>query len=257
MKLAVWNVNSIRARHDRFLAFLERESPDVVALQETKVPDDVFPVDAVQAAGYHAALYGQKTYNGVALISKEPAIDVVRGFDDGEEEDPQSRLIAATFGDVRVICAYMPNGSTVGSDKWAYKLAWMARLERYLSRLSPDDSVILCGDFNVAPDERDAKNPADWEGSVLTHEDARGALARIRDWGFLDAVRLHHTGSGPFTWWDYRNLGFQKNNGLRIDHVYITEPLAPVCVEARVDRDERKGQGASDHAPVLVEFDWE
>jgi exodeoxyribonuclease-3 len=227
MKLAVWNVNSIRARHDRFLAFLERESPDVVALQETKVPDDVFPAEAVAAAGYEMALYGQKTYNGVALISKMPPEDVVRGFNDGEEEDPQSRLIAATYGDVRVICAYMPNGSTVGSDKWDYKLAWMARLERYLSRLSPDDSVILCGDFNVAPDERDAKNPEQWVDSVLMHEDSRGALTRIRDWGFLDAVRLHHTGSGPFTWWDYRNLGFQKNNGLRIDHVYITEALAP------------------------------
>ncbi len=253
MKLATWNVNSVRARHDRLMAFLEREAPDVVCLQETKVTDKDFPFEALQEAGYHAATHGQRTYNGVAILSKTPPENVLAGFSDEDEEDAQTRLLAATINGVRVISAYFPNGASVGSDKWAYKLAWMARLRAYLETLDPKAPAVLCGDFNVAPeDARDVAFPEQWKGSVLTHADARAALEAIRAWGFLDAVRLHHHAAGPYTWWDYRSLGFVRNDGLRIDHVYITAPLAPRCTDAYVDRDERKGEKPSDHAPVLV-----
>lgn len=256
MKLATWNVNSIRARHDRVLAFLDREAPDVVCLQETKTTDKDFPFDALAERGYHATTHGQRTYNGVALLTKAEPADIVRGFDDGADEDPQTRLVAATLGGVRFISAYVPNGSSVGSDKWDYKLAWIERLRAYLDTLDPAQPIALCGDFNVAPDdERDVAFPDQWRGSVLTHETVRDALATLRAWGFVDAVRLHHHGAGPMTWWDYRRLGFQRGDGLRIDHIYATESLARRCVDAYVDRDERKGDKPSDHAPVLAVFE--
>jgi exodeoxyribonuclease-3 len=263
MKLVAWNVNSIRARHDRVLAFLEREQPDALCLQETKVTDDVFPFDALRDAGYHAAAYGQRTYNGVALITRSEPQNVTLGFDDGDEEDPQTRLIAADVDGVRVISAYFPNGKTVGSDKWDYKLAWMERLRAYLGRLDPAQPVALCGDYNVAPDDaRDMANPERWQGGVLAHEKARAGVAALRDWGLMDAVRLIDHGPGPWTWWDYRSLGFQRGDGLRIDHIYVTPPLARRVVDAYVDRDERRdtssqegGSKPSDHAPLIVVVD--
>lgn len=255
MKLATWNVNSVKARHERLLAFLDRERPDVLCLQELKGVDDAFPYDAVRAHGYEAAVYGQKTYNGVAILSRLPLEDVVRGFDDGDEEDPQARLVAATVAGVRVVSAYFPNGAQVGSDKWAYKLAWMERLHAYLGRHAPADPLVLAGDFNVAPDDAlDVAFPDVWRGSVLTHDAARAALARLRDRGLEDALRRVVAGPGPYSWWDYRSLGFARNDGLRIDHVYATAPLAVQVVEAGVDRDERKGDKPSDHAPVIVTF---
>lgn len=256
MKLATWNVNSIRARHDRVLAFLAREQPDVLCLQETKVTDKDFPFEALQEHGYAAVTHGQRTYNGVAILSRTLAADVTHGFDDGAEEDAQTRLVAATVDGVRVVSAYFPNGASVGSDKWQYKLAWMERLRAYLDRLDPQQPVVLCGDFNVAPEDgRDVAFPEAWQNTVLTHARVREALESIRAWGFLDAIRLHHHGAGPFTWWDYRSLGFVRNDGLRIDHIYVTEPLARRCTDAYVDRDERKGEKPSDHAPVLAVFE--
>ncbi len=265
MKLVTWNVNSVRARHDRVVAFLDRETPDIVCLQELKVVDDAFPHEAIAARGYHVETHGQPTYNGVAILSRTPLRDIARGFSDGDDDDPQARLITATVdgpgGDaVRVTSAYIPNGSTVGSDKWAYKLAWMARLRAALDGLSGGHPYVLCGDFNVAPDDRDAHNPARWAASVLMHADARAALAAWRAWGLEDTVRALHPDAdeGPFTWWDYRNLGFPKNDGLRIDHVYATPSLAARATEARVDRDERRAPKdatpPSDHAPLLVTF---
>lgn len=262
MKLAAWNVNSIRARHDRVLAFLERERPDALCLQETKVTDNVFPHDALAEVGYHAAAYGQKTYNGVAIISRAEPQNVVRGFDDGQEEDPQARLIAADVDGVRVVSAYFPNGKSVGTDKWQYKLAWMQRLRAYLDRLDAAAPVALLGDYNVAPeDARDVANPDKWQGSVLTHEQARQSVEALRAWGLMDAVRLVDHGPGPWSWWDYRTMGFQRGDGLRIDHVYVTPPLARRVADAYVDRDERRdtsaepgGSKPSDHAPVVVEL---
>lgn len=255
MLLATWNVNSVRARLDRLVAFLGRFEPDVVCLQELKVPDADFPFEAVRAAGYHAAVHGQRTYNGVAILSRAEAGEVQVGLGDGAPDD-QARLIAATVSGVRVVSAYVPNGQVVGSDKWSYKLDWLARLRAWLERTArTDQPLALCGDFNVAPEDRDVAEPDQWGGSVLCHGDARRALHGVTSWGLVDAVRLHHEGPGPFSWWDYRMLAFPKGNGLRIDHIFVTPALAARCTAASVDRDERKGKLPSDHAPVMATFE--
>lgn len=254
MRVVSWNVNSVRARLERLLAFLAREAPDVVCLQELKVPDAEFPHEAVRAAGYHAAIHGQPTYNGVAILARVEPADVQVTLGDGDA-DPQARLIAATVDGVRIASAYVPNGQVVGSEKWAYKLAWLERLQRWLARTAdPAQPLVLCGDFNVAPEDRDAAFPDDWRDSVLFHDDARRALHAVTAWGLVDTVRLHDAGPGPFTWWDYRMLAFPKGNGLRIDHIFATAPLAARCTGTRVDRDERKGKQPSDHAPVIATF---
>lgn len=256
MKIATWNVNSIRVRIERLLAFLDRERPDVVCLQELKVVDANFPFDELLEAGYHAAVAGQKTYNGVAILSLEKPANVVKGFGD-EVEDPQARVIRAAILGIDVVSVYVPNGGEVGSEKWAYKLEWYGRLGRYIdANWTPSDQLVVCGDFNVAPTDDDAGLPELWEDSVLCHDDARAALAEIVDWGFDDLLREKNPGvEGPLTWWDYRMLGFPKNNGLRIDHILGTGAMAVRCSAARVDRDERKGKRPSDHAPVIAEFD--
>ncbi|MCI0340719.1 MAG: exodeoxyribonuclease III [Planctomycetales bacterium] len=255
MKLLTWNVNSVRAREARLLAVLERHKPDVACLQELKALEEQFPAEAVKAAGYHAAVNGQKTWNGVAILSREPPEDVRRGLGDGAP-DPQARLVSARVAGARVICAYVPNGEEVGSEKWAYKLEWLARLRRALERdFAKGEPLVLAGDLNVAPDDKDVAKPEDWAGTVLCHEDARKALARVAAWGLADVVRKHHPEGGLYTWWDYRMLAFPKGNGLRIDHVLATAPLADRSRAASVDRDERKGEKPSDHAPVIAEFD--
>ncbi len=254
MKLLTWNVNSIRAREARLLGVLERHKPDVACLQELKATEEQFPLDAVRAAGYHAAIHGQKTWNGVAILSREAPEDVRRGLGDGAA-DPQARLVSARVAGARVICAYVPNGEEVGSEKWAYKLEWLARLRRMLDKdCKPGEPLLLAGDLNVAPDDKDVAKPQDWAGTVLCHADARAALARVAAWGLLDVVRKHHPEGGLYTWWDYRMLAFPKGNGLRIDHVLATKPLADRSRAASMDRDERKGEKPSDHAPVVVEF---
>ena len=255
MKLATWNVNSVRAREARLLAFLDREAPDVLCLQELKGTEDTFPHEAVTARGYHAAIYGQRTYNGVAILSRTPPEDVAVGFRDDEDEDPQARLVWATVDGVRVCSAYFPNGQKVGSDKWAYKLAWIARLRRALDRLDPEVPFAIAGDFNVAPGERDVAFEEIWRWTVLCHPEARTALENVRAWGLEDTVRrVVGDVQGPYSWWDYRALAFPKGDGLRIDHVFATPALAAQAIAARVDRDERKGDVPSDHAPVIVEF---
>ncbi len=254
MKIATWNVNSVKARKERLLAWLAKHSPDVFCLQELKTEDARFPLEEVRAAGYEAALHGQKTYNGVAILSRTPMRDLRAGLDDGVD-DAQARLIAATVGDLRVLSAYVPNGSEVGSDKWAYKLAWLERLAAYLERHhDPGQRLLLCGDLNIAPDDSDVARPDEWKDSVLCAPPARAAFQKLVRWGLCDVLRQAHPQGGVYSWWDYRMLGFPKNNGLRIDHILATPELAKLARSAQVDRDERKGQSPSDHAPVVAEF---
>ncbi len=254
MRIATWNVNSIRARLQRLLAWLERDRPDVACLQEVKATEAQFPFDPLREAGYHATVYGQKTYNGVAILSRRPPEEVLRGLRDGE--DPDARLVAARFGTTWVVNVYVPNGATVGSEKWAYKLRWLAELRTWLqARFSPEEPLALCGDFNVAPEDRDVHDPSRWARSVLCHPEAREAMEAVRRFGLVDAFRRHHEEGGLYTWWDYRGGAFWKGHGLRIDHVWATEPLALRSTAAHIDRDERKGKGASDHVPLVVDFD--
>ncbi len=255
MKLATWNVNSVRARGERLRRWLSRAEPDVACLQELKVTDDGFPAGAVRAAGYHAAVYGQKTYNGVAVLARAEPVSPERGFGDGGD-DPAARLLTVRLGELHVVSAYVPNGGVVGSDKWAYKLDWLGRLRAWLDRrFARSDLVALCGDFNVAPEPRDVCDPDSWAASVLFHPEARAALEQVKAWGLVDAFRLHCPDAGHYSWWDYRMLAFPRNQGLRIDHVLLSEPLAPRCRSAVIERDERKGQQPSDHVPVVVELE--
>ncbi|HEY2804850.1 MAG TPA: exodeoxyribonuclease III [Gemmatimonadales bacterium] len=255
LKLATWNVNSIRMRLERLLGWLGREQPDIVCLQELKVTDEAFPRMELEAAGWHVALRGQKTYNGVAILARTPPEDVRIGMTDGVA-DEEARLIAAKAGGIRVLSAYVPNGKFVGSDTWPYKLEWLRRLRAYLdTAYDKSEPLAVCGDFNVAPEDRDVARPEEWRESVLCHPDARSLLGELCRWGLVDTIRLHHAGDGPYSWWDYRMLGFPKGNGLRIDHILATSPLAARCREAYVVRDERKGKSPSDHAPVVAVFE--
>ncbi len=262
MKLATWNVNSIRARHERVLAWVEANRPDVLCLQELKAEDEKFPAADYRALGYEIATFGEKTYNGVAILARGPLGEVERGFADGAG-DPQARFLAATAataataaGGVRVMCAYAPNGEAVGSEKFAYKLAWFERLRAYLAaRVRPGSAAVLCGDLNVAPEPIDVHDPALWEGRVLYSAEERAALARaVGAAGLVDVIRRLHPEDRIYTWWDYRQLAFPRNLGLRIDHVLATPALAARATAARVDREARKGKLPSDHAPVVVEL---
>ena len=254
MKIATWNVNSIRARMERLRAWLYARTPDLLCLQETKVEDKAFPVQELQDLGYHATVFGQKTYNGVAVLTRQPAADVMRGFDDGVE-DGQARFLVVRVGQVRVGSVYIPNGQAVGTDKFAYKLKWLARWRDWLAtHADPSEPWVFCGDMNVAPEDQDVYDPEAWRNQVMCHPDERAALAEVRRWGLVDVYRRLHPTASDFTWWDYRQLGFPKNRGLRIDHILCSEPMATRCRSVTVDREERKGQLPSDHAPVVAEF---
>ena len=254
LRVVTWNVNSVRARLDRLLALLARHEPDALCLQELKVTDADFPRGALEAAGWHAATHGQKTYNGVAILSREEPADVERGMGD-PDLDAEARLLAATVKGVRVVSAYVPNGKVVGSGKWEYKLRWLARLREWeTARLDPALPAVLCGDFNVAPEDRDARNIEKWRDSVLCHPGVRSAFEALKEPGLVDALRKVRPDDEVYTWWDYRELGFPKNDGLRIDHLLLTAPLAARLVSVTVDRDERKGKLPSDHAPVIADF---
>jgi len=255
LRVATWNVNSVKARKERFLAFLHRQRPDIVCLQELKGLEEIFPLAETKAAGYHAAIHGQRTYNGVALLSREPIAQVVKGFDDAGDETA-ARFIGGTTMGVRAYSAYIPNGQAVGSDKFAYKLEWMRRLRAYFdARHRPNEKILLAGDFNVAPEDRDVYDPEAWRGQILFSEPEKAALAKICGFGFQDTFRKFHEEGGHYSWWDYRQLGFPKNRGLRIDFIFATAPLWERCSAASIEREERKGTLPSDHAPVLAEFD--
>lgn len=251
MKLAAWNVNSLKVRLPQLLDWLASAQPDVICLQETKLEDHNFPQAEIEAAGYHVAFSGQKTYNGVALLSRAPLTDVVCG--NPHYPDAQKRLIAATVGDLRVICAYVPNGQEVGSDKYAYKLDWLAALGKWLAEeIAAHPQLMLAGDFNIAPDDRDVHNPQAWAGKILCSEPEREAFRRLLALGLVDSFRLFEQPEKTFSWWDYRMLGFQRNLGLRIDHVLLTAPLAARCTAAGIERELRKLERPSDHAPVTA-----
>lgn len=255
MRIATFNVNSIRARRERVLSWLERHRVEVVCLQELKLEDHVFPLKEIEALGYHCAVHGQKTYNGVAILSREPITDVAIGMGD-DVEDPQARLIAGDTYGVRVISAYFPNGGAMGSDKYEYKLAWIARLrDRLKAELARGGELVLAGDYNIAPFADDVARPHEWEGGVLANDEVRAALKEIEALGLRDLFRPFHPRGGIYSWWDYRGGGFERGNGLRIDHLYGTPGLLSDTIGAIVDREERGGEGPSDHAPVIVEID--
>ncbi|HWV36871.1 MAG TPA: exodeoxyribonuclease III [Vulgatibacter sp.] len=255
MLLATWNVNSVRARRDRLVAWLAKHQPDVLCLQELKIEASGLEALALEETGYRLAGNCQRTYNGVAILSKDPLEDVAIGLGDGED-DPQARFIAATVRGIRVLCVYVPNGGEVGSDKYEYKLRWLERLRAYLDRnCDPSRPLAICGDFNVAPEARDVYDPAAMEGDTLFHPASRAALAKVMDWGLVDAFRIHQDAAGLYSWWDYRMLGFPKNRGLRIDLILTTRPLAERVRGGFIDREERKGKLPSDHAPVVIEIE--
>lgn len=255
MRLATWNINSIRQRVDRLRAWLEANRPDVACLQETKVVDDDFPRAPFEELGYAIETFGQKTYNGVALFSRLPLADVARGFPDDPPDAPR-RLIAATVAGLRVVNVYVPNGESPESPKFALKLEWLTRLEAWLrdEKRNPRPLLVL-GDFNIAPEERDVHFPERWRGQIHFHPREHEALAKVRAVGLEDVFRLHHAEGGHYTWWDYRRLAFPKNDGLRIDLILGDARAAARTTACEIDRPQRKGEKPSDHVPVLLTLD--
>ncbi|NRT56681.1 exodeoxyribonuclease III [Sphaerotilus uruguayifluvii] len=256
MRLATWNVNSLSVRLPQLLDWLAATTPDVVVLQETKLTDDRFPADALRAAGYACAWFGQKTYNGVALLAREPLEigDVVRnipGFD-----DPQARVIAATVAGTRIVGAYFPNGQAPDSEKFAYKLDWLAALQRWLAQeLAAHPALALMGDFNIAPEDRDVHDPVAWAGQIHCTDEERAAFRALVGLGLDDAFRRFEQPERSWSWWDYRNLAFRRNQGLRIDHILLSAPLAGRATACAIDRGPRRNERPSDHAPVWVDLE--
>lgn len=254
MLIATWNVNSILARLPVVMRWLDGIQPDVICMQETKVTDDKFPTLLFQERGYQCQLFGQQTYNGVAILTRCECKTSHRGYP-GDDETAQSRLITSTVEGIQIINVYMPNGQAVGSDKYEMKLAWMRRLREFLDQnYDPSMPVLLCGDFNVAPEDRDVHDVRLWQGRIMFSDLEHAALQHIKDWGFTDAFRLHDEEGGKFTWWDYRAGAFRRNLGLRIDHIWISKPLVSRVVRAWIDVETRKWEKPSDHAPVIVEI---
>ncbi|HUH94082.1 MAG TPA: exodeoxyribonuclease III [Casimicrobiaceae bacterium] len=253
MKLASWNVNSLAIRLPRLVDWLAANQPDIVGLQETKVEDARFPALEIAAAGYQAIFCGQRSYNGVAILSKLAAKDTCP--DMPEFPDDHKRVLAATIGGVRFVCLYVPNGQSVGSEKYQYKLRWLAAATAYLRHeLERHPRLAVVGDFNVAPEDRDVHDPDLWRNAIMCSDAERAAF---RDWlalGLKDAFRLFAQPEKTFSWWDYRMLAFPKNRGLRIDHILLSPALVRSCVSCRIDRDARKGAKPSDHAPVVAEL---
>jgi exodeoxyribonuclease-3 len=253
MKLAAWNVNSLKVRLPHLTEWLAQAKPDIVCLQELKLEDARFPRAELQAAGYETAFSGQKTYNGVAILARGSLADVSTGIPGFADE--QRRVIAATAAGVRVVCVYCPNGQAIGSDKYAYKLRWFAALKDYLAaELRQHAELAVAGDFNVAPEDRDVHDPKAWEGQVLVSDAERAALGELAGLGLKDSFRLFEQPEKSFSWWDYRMMGFRRNAGLRIDHILVTPALARRCKSSLIDKDPRKLERPSDHAPVVAEF---
>jgi exodeoxyribonuclease-3 len=252
VKLVTWNVNSLSARWPRVEAWLVEHSPDVVLVQETKQNDEKFPFASLLALGYEAAHYGQGQWNGVAILSKVALADVVRGFGD---DDPEARFIAATCAGVRVYCCYVPNGRALGDPHYAYKLRWLSSLVGVLAARDVQQPTIVGGDFNVAPTDFDCYDPSIFEGSTHVSEPERAALSALQATGLIDVTRRLNPDEPCFSWWDYRSGSFHRGWGLRIDLLYVSEDIFAKTTTSYVDRDARKGEKPSDHAPVVVEFD--
>lgn len=254
MKIATWNVNSIAVRLPHVLRWIETNQPDVLCLQETKTTDDKFPTLDFLNVGYNAAFTGQKSYNGVAILARHEIAEPQYNFPDDTAESPK-RLVAATVKNVRIVNTYIPNGTELWSEPFKFKLDWLQRLRNYFDATCPKDrDVLLCGDFNVAPEARDVYDPRAWEGKLHFSKPERAALEHVRKWGFVDAFRLHHEASGLYSWWDYREGGFFKNNGLRIDHIWVSNSLAARCLHCDIDKTPRGWERPSDHTPVVAEF---
>jgi exodeoxyribonuclease-3 len=255
MRIASWNINSLRRRQGRLLNWLAETTPDVVCLQETKCTDEQFPELVLRAAGYHCAFHGQKSYNGVAILARQSLQDVQTSMGD-DEEDSHARVIAATVDSVRVYSVYVPNGQAVGSPAYDYKLKWYERLQRRLQKSeSGAPYLAVCGDYNVAPKDVDVFDPKLWHGAIMCSEGERAAFENLCSLPLVDTLRIRHSDAGLFSWWDYRMLAFPKNRGLRIDAILASKALAEKCTDAGIDREMRKGEDASDHAPVWAEFD--
>ncbi len=251
MKIATWNVNSLKVRLPHLLQWLASNPVDVLCIQETKLTDDKFPLAEINAAGYQVAYTGQKTYNGVAILSKYPIQDVVKN--NPRFADEQQRLIAATIEDVRFICAYVPNGQQVGSDKYAYKMAWLAALRDWLrEEMAAHEELAILGDYNIAPEDRDVHDPVEWAGQIHCSDQEREALRSLIGLGLCDAFRLFEQAEKSYSWWDYRQLAFRRNRGLRIDHILLSPKLAGRCTACAIDRDPRKWEQPSDHTPVIA-----
>lgn len=251
MKLATWNVNSLKVRLPQVLQWLESSPVDVLCLQETKLTNDKFPVTEIAAAGYQVAFSGQKTYNGVAILSRYPMHDVVKN--NPLFEDEQQRIISATIEGMRVICAYIPNGQAVGTDKYEYKLRWLDALTRWLKEeLTANASLALLGDYNIAPADTDVYDPVEWAGQVLCSDPERAAFERLVALGLQDAFRMFPQAEKLYSWWDYRQMAFRRNRGLRIDHILLSAPLASRCTACEIDKLPRKWEQPSDHTPVIA-----
>jgi exodeoxyribonuclease-3 len=252
MRIASWNINSLRKRQDRLFEWLEATRPDIVCLQETKCPDEQFPALALKAASYHSAYHGEKSYNGVAILARSELGNVRPSLCD-ETNDPQARVIAASIGRLRVFSIYAPNGQAVGSPAYEYKLLWYRRLRDCVAKEKCPD-LVVCGDFNVAPGDVDVYDADLWRGAIMASDAERAAFRQLCDLGLRDTLRIHHMEGDLFTWWDYQMRAFEKNRGLRIDAVLASETLAKNCVASGIDREMRSGTDPSDHAPVWAEF---
>jgi len=254
MKIATWNVNSLKVRLPHVLDWLASSQADILCLQETKTIDENFPVDDIEAAGYHVVFSGQKTYNGVAIISKEEAGDIVT--DVPGLDDPQRRILGATIAGMRILNLYVVNGQEVGSDKYAHKLHWLDRVTAHISeQLQQHERFVVLGDFNIAPDDRDVYDPEAWHERILCSTPEREALQKILDLGLADTFRLFDQEEKSYSWWDYRAAGFRRNRGLRIDLVLASKVLADNCRACTIDKEPRRLERPSDHTPVMAEFD--
>lgn len=255
MKIATWNVNSLRVRLPHVLDWLQQHQPDILGLQETKVTDDLFPLEPLREAGYHVYFAGQKTYNGVAVLSRQPASDVQCLTDFPTLSDPQRRILGLQFGDVYFLNLYVPNGSSLDSDKYHYKLQWLAALQAQVQQLQTQHKhVVIVGDFNIAPADADVHDPQKWAGKVLVSPAERTALNAILALGLEDCFRRFEQAEASFSWWDYRGAGFRRNHGLRIDLILASNALAQQCQACAIDTAPRALEQPSDHAPVWAEF---
>ena len=253
MRVATWNVNSLKVRLPQVLNWLAINQPDVLCLQETKVQDENFPVAEIIDAGYQPVYSGQKTYNGVAIFGKKIGSNPVAAIPDFV--DPQKRVLAATYGGVRVVCIYVPNGQSVESEKFQYKMEWLAALNKWLqAELIQYPKLVLLGDFNIAPEERDVHDPELWEGKVLFSEPEREAFMTLLKLELVDSFRLFDHPDKSYTWWDYRMLGFRRNLGMRIDHILLSNELSNNCIGCVIDKEPRRNERPSDHTPVMVDF---
>jgi len=253
MRLATWNVNSLKVRLPQLLEWLPQAAPDVVCLQETKLVDEAFPSVEIESAGYRVAYSGQKTYNGVAIVSRSPLADVQAGIPGFADE--QKRVLAATVDGVRVVCVYVPNGQSIDSEKYRYKLAWLDALIDWLrDELTRHPLLVLLGDYNIAPEDRDVHDPAAWVGQVLVSDAERKRYQALIGLGLKDAFRLFEQAEQSYSWWDYRQGAFRRNMGMRIDHILLSAPLATACTTCAIDKTPRKLERPSDHTPVLAEI---